>query len=108
MTLSAQREQELWTAVLYIKNIAEAKKFFGDLLTKDEINDFAKRWLTARMLFNGESYKTIQNKTSLSTRTVARISNWLNEGTGGYRLLLNRTNNTHHTVPAYSRCRTAH
>ena len=108
MTMSKQREQELWAAILCIKNTAEAGKFFGDLLTKDEIADFANRWLTARMLYNGESYKSIQNRTPISTRTIARIANWLNKGTGGYRLLLNRINNVHHTVTVYSRRQTAH
>ncbi len=111
MTLTAtQREQELWTAVLSLKTPLECQKFFGDLLTADEVVDFAKRWQVARMLSAGVSYTVIQKETALSSRTIARISNWLKEGTGGYRLLLKRTDATasHHTVLASPRRRTAH
>lgn len=109
-SISSQREQELWTAVLRLKTPAECQKFFGDLLTADEIVDFAKRWQVARMLFSGASYSTIQKETALSSRTIARISNWLKVGTGGYRLLLQRTDaiDSHHTVLASPRRRTAH
>lgn len=109
-TTSSLREQELWTAVLSLKTPAECQKFFGDLLTADEVVDFAKRWQVARMLFAGASYSTIQKETALSSRTIARISNWLKAGTGGYRLLLKRTDSvdSHHTVLASPRRRTAH
>ncbi len=107
MATPAQREQELWSAILALKTSAECKNFFGDLLTTDEIEDFAKRWQVAQMLFSGASYKTIQSETALSTRTIARISTWLKEGMGGYRLLLNRTA-PHHTVLAPPKRRTAH
>lgn len=111
MTVSpSSREQELWTAILSLQTPAECQKFFGDLLTADEVTDFAKRWQVARMLFAGISYKSIQDETALSSRTIARISNWLKEGTGGYRLLLKRTDvvNSHHTVLTSPRRRTAH
>jgi len=112
MTISttSSREQELWTAILSLKTPAECQKFFGDLLTSDEVIDIAKRWQVARMLFAGASYVTIQKETALSSRTIARISNWLKEGTGGYRLLLKRVTavDSHHTVLAPRRRRTAH
>lgn len=111
MTLIAtQREQELWNAILSLQTPLECQKFFGDLLTADEVADFAKRWQVARMLYAGTSYVVIQKETALSSRTIARISNWLKEGTGGYRLLLKRTDNVnyHHTVLASPRRRTAH
>ena len=79
-------------------------------MTTDEVVDFAKRWQVARMLFAGASYATIQKETALSSRTVARISNWLKEGTGGYRLLLSRIDavDSHHPVLTSPRRRTAH
>lgn len=96
MERNAKRINELWEAVLRLKTSAEAGQFFGDLLTADEIDDFAKRWQAARLLDAGVPYQQIQRETALSSRTVARISSWLKEGFGGYRLMLARLGNSHH------------
>jgi TrpR-related protein YerC/YecD len=84
-------------AVLALKNKAEAKKFLRDLLTADEIQEFANRWQAARMLSENKSYATIRGKTGLSPRTIARISSWLKNGMGGYRLMLRRLAANHHS-----------
>jgi len=76
------------------KNQAEMKKFLRDLLTEAEINEFARRWQAAQMLDQKVPYSKIVQKTGLSSTTVARISKWLKNGAGGYRLLLAKLN--HH------------
>lgn len=106
MTTTSLQQNALWEAVLALKTTSEAQKFFGDLLTTDEITDIAKRWQVARMLDAGASYTAIQRETALSTRTIARISSWLKEGLGGYRLMLARMNAHHHTVHPPHRRRT--
>ena len=85
----------LYTAILSLRNDDEARKFFRDLLTEAEINEFAKRWQVARLLNENVQYETITAQTGMSSTTIARISKWLNNGRGGYKLLLNRvkTNN---------------
>jgi len=82
--------ENLLLAVLKLKNISEAKKFFRDLLTQQEIIEFGKRWQAAKMLADKVSYVEIEKKTGLSSTTIARISKWLNKGMGGYKLMLNR------------------
>ncbi|MCL5010748.1 MAG: YerC/YecD family TrpR-related protein [Patescibacteria group bacterium] len=82
--------EELFRAVLQLENISEAKKFFRDLLTEQEIIEFAKRWQVAKMLSQKTPYSEIEQKTGLSSTTVARISKWLNKGMGGYKLMINR------------------
>ena len=52
------------------------------------------RWRVARMLHAGRTYREIETKTGLSSRTIARISHWLREGEGGYRGVL-----AHHHRP---------
>ncbi len=89
--------EELYTAILSLKTLDESKRFFRDLLTEEEIEEFSKRWQVARMLDEGIPYTTIQEKTGLSSTTVARISRWLKKGTEGYRLVLDRQ---HHTSPS--------
>lgn len=88
--------EELLKAILVLKDTREAKRFFRDLLTEAELIEFASRWQAAKMLDRKVPYSTISNKTGLSSATIARISKWLNDGKGGYRLMLNRLGNHHH------------
>lgn len=88
---------ELLKAILTLKTPQEARKFFRDLLTEDELVEFGKRWQAARMLDADVPYTNIVKKTGLSSRTIARISWWLEKGMGGYRLMLARVH--HHTSP---------
>jgi TrpR-related protein YerC/YecD len=87
--------KDLLEAILRLKNISEAKRFFRDLLTENELNEFGNRWLAARMLNGNKTYPEIQKRTNLSSRTIARISFWLKEGGGGYRLMINRISSHH-------------
>lgn len=82
--------QKLVRALLGLRTPAEAKRFLRDLLTEDEIRMMIARWQVARMLSVGASYREIEEDTGLSTRTIARISKWLKEGEGGYRMMLTR------------------
>jgi TrpR-related protein YerC/YecD len=81
----------LYRAVLTLRTVSEARRFFRDLLTPTEIEEFAERWKTARMLADGVPYTQIVEKTGISSTTVARVSRWLKKGTGGYRLALRRS-----------------
>lgn len=73
--------------------------FFRDLLSEKEITELSKRWQVAQMLDKNIQYTKIQEATGLSSTTVARISKWLNEGMGGYRLILDRMKKNHHGKP---------
>jgi TrpR-related protein YerC/YecD len=88
--------KSLLEAVLALKNLSEARRFFRDLLTPAELEEFGNRWLAAQMLNANVSYNTIVKKTRLSSTTVARISKWLKRGRGGYKLMLKRKGK-HHT-----------
>lgn len=88
--------QDLLNTILALKDIKEAKRFFRDLLTEAELDEFGNRWFAARMLNNDVSYNQIQRATGLSTTTIARISKWLKRGKGGYKLMLKRVPRVHH------------
>jgi len=81
---------DLFKAILSLKNINEARKFFRDLLTEKEILEFSKRWKAARMLRQKIPYTKIESETGLSSTTIARVHWWLKKGMGGYRLILKR------------------
>lgn len=100
MQWDTPRSKALFTAILELKTLGEAKQFFRDLLTDEEIIEFAKRWQVAQMLDAEIPYVEIQKKTGLSSTTVARISKWLKGGMGGYRLMLERLSHHGHTFPS--------
>jgi len=80
----------LFRAILQLKDIKEARRFFRDLLTVREILEFGKRWKAARMLNKKIPYTKIEEETGLSSTTIARVQKWLKRGMGGYRLILKR------------------
>lgn len=84
----------LFEAILSLKNLDESRQFFRDLLTEEEITEFANRWKVAQMLAKKFSYSQIEKETKMSSTTIARISKWLNKGMNGYKLVLSRLN--HH------------
>lgn len=92
---------DLFSAILSLKNIGEARRFFRDLLTEPEILEFANRWKVAQMLAKNIAYSKIEKETKMSTTTIARVSKWLNRGMNGYKLMINRLTH-HHLVSAKS------
>lgn len=91
-----QKTKELIEAILAIEKEKEAKAFLRDLMTEKEIVEFGNRWKAAKMLAKKMTYPEIQKETGLSTRTIARISNWIKNGKGGYRTMINKLNIHHH------------
>ena len=81
---------DLFKTILDLNDLTEAKKFFRDLLTETEIVEFGHRWQAAKMLEKHIPYTQIEKVTGLSSRTVARVAKWLNQGAGGYKSVLNK------------------
>ena len=82
--------ESLIKAFVSLQSEDEAHQFLRDLMTDAELKEFARRWEAARMLHKKIPYTTIEKQTGLSSATIARVSKWLQEGSGGYRLLLDR------------------
>ena len=85
-----KKTRALFRAIVSLKTGREASRFFRDLCTIEEIEEMANRWEAVRFLDKGVSYRDIAKKLGMSTTTVSRIANWLNNGMGGYRLVLKR------------------
>ena len=88
--MDKNKQNELWQAVLQLKTKEECAKFFRDLCTLEELKDMSDRWQAARKIAEGKPYREIAKETGLSTTTVARVAQWLNNGQGGYQLILKR------------------
>lgn len=81
---------QLFEAVLTLKNVEECYVFFEDLCTVNEIQSLSQRLEVARMLGNGNTYNQIETETGASTATISRVKRCLNYGNDGYKLALDR------------------
>ena len=82
--------KQLFQAILSIKNVKEADNFFRDLCTIEEISDMSERWQIVLLLNQDIPYRKISKITGSSTTTIGRVATWLNNGKGGYQLVLSR------------------
>lgn len=90
----------LFAAILTLKDLDEARRFFRDLLTEEEIKEFANRWQVAQMLARKVPYTQIEKQTGMSSTTIARTAKWLNLGMNGYKTIISRLNtSSKHTHP---------
>lgn len=83
--------RELFEAILVLEDVEEAAAFFRDLCTRRELEEMSHRWTVARLLDQGLPYREIADRTGASTATISRINQWLQHGTGGYRTMLDKT-----------------
>jgi len=93
--------QQLIGVLCAIDNPATMQAFLRDVMTQKEIVEISSRLQAAKMLQAGATYAQIVQQTKLSSRTVARISDWLQNGQGGYAAALDMITTHHsHTPPA--------
>lgn len=81
----------LFRAILGLETVEECYKFFEDLCTIKELQDFSLRLDVAVMLSEGIKYQEISSKTGASTTTISRVNKCLNYGEG-YEAALKRLN----------------
>ena len=79
----------LVSAFLACKNEADLGNFLRDVATLSEMQALSERLEVARLLSQGYSYRQVAAKTGASTTTVTRVANFLENGEGGYRKILN-------------------
>jgi TrpR-related protein YerC/YecD len=93
--LSEEMPQQLARVLSDITNIEIMQNFLRDVMTEKEITEISARFEAAKMLTAGESYTKVIARTKLSSRTVARISDWLQNGTGGYAAAMQTLEHLH-------------
>lgn len=81
---------ELFEAVLTLKDSEDCYRFFEDICTINEIHAIAQRLQVAKLLSEKKTYNEIENLTSASTATISRINKCLMYGADGYRRVLER------------------
>ncbi|PDO10143.1 MAG: hypothetical protein BLM47_08725 [Candidatus Reconcilbacillus cellulovorans] len=81
---------QLFEAILTLKNVEECYIFFDDLCTVNEIQALSQRLEVARLLRKGYTYSQIEAETGASTATIARVKRCLHYGNDGYSMALDR------------------
>ncbi|WHY78066.1 YerC/YecD family TrpR-related protein [Neobacillus sp. WH10] len=88
--LRGKELDQLFQAVLSLKDMEECYRFFDDLCTINEIQSLAQRLDVARMLREGNTYHKIETETGASTATISRVKRCLNFGNDTYEMVLER------------------
>lgn len=98
---NSKNTQLLAEVLTTISDQTTLQNFLRDVMTEKEILEISARFEAARMLTAGNTYSDIVAATKLSTRTVARISDWLKNGCNGYQAATEIVNANHtHISPA--------
>lgn len=90
---------QLFKAILSLKDMEESYRFFDDLCTMGEIQSLAQRLEVARMLREGFTYHKIEDETGASTATISRVKRCINFGNDGYQMTLDRVYDKNHQKP---------
>ena len=83
--LHNQSVDNLFDAILTLRNREECYAFFMDVCTMNEIASLSQRYEVAGMLREHRTYLDISEKTGASTATISRVNRSLNYGSDGYQ-----------------------
>jgi len=88
--LKKPQMDNLFEAILSLKDTEECYKFFEDLCTVNELLSLSQRYEVANLLSQKETYLEIAEKTGASTATISRVNRSLEYGNDGYRIVIDR------------------
>lgn len=81
---------ELFDAVLTLKDREDCYRFFEDICTINEIHSISQRLQVAKLLREKKTYNEIEQITKASTATISRINKCIVYGADGYKRVLER------------------
>ena len=87
---SSEEIDELFEAVLTLKDREDCYRFFEDICTINEIHAISQRLQVAKLLRAKKTYNEIEQITKASTATISRINKCIVYGADGYKRVLDR------------------
>ena len=84
-------EEDLFEALLALRNTREVRNFFDDLCTPAELQALVDRWQVVEYLQQELPYRKIHDLTGVSVTTIGRVARCLTDGSGGYQTVIDRT-----------------
>lgn len=88
------RTEEMYKAILTLRDVDECMRFFDDLCTVSELMAMEQRYNVAVCLDKGMIYNDILAETGASSATISRVNRSLQYGRGGYEIAFARMNGT--------------
>jgi len=84
------RNENMYKAILSLKNVEECMNFFDDLCTVTELMAMEQRFQVASCLDDGMIYNDILAETGASSATISRVNRSLQYGNDGYATVFSR------------------
>ena len=88
--IKGKQTDQLFNAILQLKDIDECYRFFDDLCTISEIQSLAQRFEVAHLLRLKKTYESIKKETGASTATISRVRRAFDYGNAAYDEMLDR------------------
>ena len=85
-----EKSDQLYKAILKLKDEQECYDFFQDLCTVSELRAMEQRFEVASLLDDGMIYNEILERTGASSATISRVNRSLSYGTGTYAKIFER------------------
>lgn len=92
--IHTESTKEFFKALLLLETEEDCRNFFEDICTVKELQDISQRLQVARMLDDGKSYQVVSKETGASTATISRVNRCLVYGSGGYKSILDKLEET--------------
>ena len=89
-SIRTEAVDDLFEAILSLKDKEECYSFFEDIFTKNEILGVAERFEVAKLLYQNKTYIEIAKKTGASTATISRVNRFLGNGNGSCDIIFER------------------
>ena len=86
-----EKSEQLYKAILLLKDEEECYNFFQDLCTVSELRSMEQRFEVASLLESGMIYNEILERPGASSATISRVNRSLSYGTGAYAKIFART-----------------
>ena len=81
---------QLFEAILTLKNLEECHLFFEDACTIKELQAISQRFDVACKTSEGKNYQEVIRETGASSATISRVNKCVNYGDGGYKIVIDR------------------
>jgi TrpR-related protein YerC/YecD len=89
-TIHTEAVDQLFKAILSLKDTDECYAFFEDICTINELLSLSQRFDVGIRLMKGQTYQEIAGATGSSTATISRVNRLLGDGSSGLEMAAER------------------
>lgn len=78
-SLMESKSKDIFEAITLLENRHECEAFFDDLCSAKEIEELAKRYMIARMLLQGYTYREMISRLNVANVTISRVKSVIDQ-----------------------------